>query len=362
MISLDNPEEVLLYPKSQAVLTSIQSLPSQITNSWNQALRFNLPEGYRQAKSIVVCGQGGSRFPILIVKELFKEEIALPLLINDNYQLPGFVNQETLVIGSSYSGNTEEVVFCLKKAKEKGAQLLGITSGGELKKTAQSLNFPCLVFDPKDNPSGQPRLGFGYALGSFLGILKSLGWLDLDQSFFDQVILGSHKLVQDYEVKVPESSNPAKQIARKIFEKVPVYVVSEFLSGLGNAIANQTNETAKSGSQFRIIPELNHHLMEGMAHPEKTKEIDLFVFFYSALYSTSIQKRFKITRSIVEKRGFEVLWYELKQKSKITQAFELLILGSFLTFYLSVLYQEDPVAIPFVNYFKKRLEELKNNV
>ena len=361
MINLDNLEAILQYPKSQAVLTSIQNLPRQIVNSWNLSSQFSLPDHYRQVKSIVICGMGGSRFPILIVKELFKEEITIPTIICDDYRLPGFVNQDTLVIGSSYSGNTEEVIFCLKKAKDKGAKLLGITSGGELEKIAQSLNFPCLVFSPEDNPSGQPRLGFGYALGSFLGILKSLELLIPDRPSLDQVISESHKLTQDFEVKVPESSNPAKQLAREIFEKVPVYVVSEFLSGLGNAIANQTNETAKSGSQFRIIPELNHHLMEGLAHPEKNKEVDLFVFFYSALYSPAIQKRFKITRSIVEKRGFGVLWYELKQKSKINQAFELLILGSFLTFYLSALYQEDPAAIPFVNYFKKRLEELKNN-
>jgi glucose/mannose-6-phosphate isomerase len=127
---------------------------------------------------------------------------------------------------------------------------------------------------------------------------------------------------------------------------------------VGNAIANQTNETAKAISDFYVIPELNHHLMEGLKHPEILKKLLIFVFFESDLYSSPIQKRFLITKEVVEKNKVKTFAYKLLGKNKIEQVFEMMALGSFFSMYLSVLYKENPAAIPYVDYFKKRLKEI----
>ena len=147
-------------------------------------------------------------------------------------------------------------------------------------------------------------------------------------------------------------------MAKKIFNKYPYYIVSEFLTGVGNAIANQTNETAKSISSFRIIPELNHHLMEGLKNPQELKKIAIFIFFFSKLFSSSVQKRFLITKEIVEKNNIETLWYGLKGQNKTEQAFELMAFGNYLSMHLSSLYGENPATVSYVDYFKKKMKEI----
>ena len=331
------------------VLKSINFFPEQIKDSLEKSLKLNLPKKYQQIENIVACGMGGSRFPHHIIKELFKEEIKIPYLINDDYNLPGFVDSNTLVILSSYSGMTEEVLTTGQKAYEKKAKIIGISTGGKLKEFINKINAPGYFFNPIYNPSGQPRIGFGYLIGGILGILLNLEVLNYQKK---EIIFA----INNIEIKKIE--NEAEQMAKKILNKYPYYIVSEFLTGIGNAIANQTNETAKSISSFRIIPELNHHLMEGLKNPQELKKIAIFIFFFSKLFSSSIRKRFFITKEIVEKNNIETLWHELKGQNKVEQAFELMAFGNYLTMHLSSLYGENPSAIPYVDYFKKKLKEI----
>ncbi len=292
---------------------------------------------------------GGSRFPHYIIKELFKEEIRIPYLINDDYVLPGFVDDNTLVILSSYSGTTEEVLVAGQKAYKKNAKIIGISNGGELKSFLERIKAPGYFFDPVYNPSTQPRIGFGYLIGGIMGLLFNLKILNLEKN---NILLS----LDNIDTKKIEED--AKLMAQKIVNKYPYYIVSEFLTGIGNAIANQTNETAKSISSFRVIPELNHHLMEGLKNPKELAKISLFIFFFSKLFSPSTQKRFYITKEVVEKNSIGTAWYELKGQNKIEQAFELMIFGNFLTMYLSSLYGENPAAVPYVDYFKNKLKEI----
>jgi glucose/mannose-6-phosphate isomerase len=344
--------------QNDLVIDSINYFPKQIRDSLNGSLSLSIPEEFKQIKNIVACGMGGSRFPHYIIKELFKEEIKIPYLFNDDYNLPGFVNNNTLVILSSYSGTTEEVLTTGQKAYEKKAKIVAISAGGPLKDFITKIGAPGYFFDPVYNPSGQPRIGFGYLVGGIIGLLFNLKLLEYDKKIVGSGIDNLEKLTSDFKVEVDEKINPARKMAKKILNKYPYYIVSEFLTGIGNAIANQTNETAKSISSFRIIPELNHHLMEGLKNPNKLSEIALFIFFYSKLFSAQIKKRFLITKEVVEKNNIETLWFELKGKNKVEQAFELMAFGSYLSMYLSNLYGENPTAIPYVDYFKKKLKEI----
>jgi len=355
---LDNKKEILKLQGNEKVIASIYNLDKQIVDSFNQARKIKFPENYRKIENIVVGGMGGSRFPALIIKELFKERLKRPVIINDNYSLPAFVNQKTLFVASSYSGTTEEVLTMLKEAKNKKALISGITAGGELSKKLIDLKVPFYQFNPDYNPSAQPRIGFGYAVGGFIGLFEALGVLAINKKEFDEATVFLTQIIKKFSIENILEKNDVKKLASFLFKKYPFYIVSEFLTGVGNAVANQTNETAKSISDFRIIPELNHHLMEGLRHPEILKKLLVFVFFQSNLYSPPIQKRFLITKEVVEKNNVKIFTYQLCGKNKIEQVFEMMALGSFLSMYLSVLYKENPAVIPYVDYFKKRLKEL----
>lgn len=355
MINLDDKEALLKIQGGDAVLSSVEALPQQLKQSFEEAQQVNFPEEFKNVKNIVVCGMGGSRFPAYILKELFKKQLTIPYLLNDDYNLPAFVNSETLVILSSYSGTTEEVIANGKAALAKGAKLTGVTAGGEVATFLKDNNFPVYVFNPIHNPSGQPRIGFGYAVGGHLGLLIKLGVIKIAPAEVTSAIIKATQLFEEFRLDVPKEKNPAKQMAEQLYQRYPYYIVSEFLTGVGNAIANQTNETAKVISSFRIIPELNHHLMEGLKFPDKFRDLATFVFFFSKLYSAPIQKRFQITKEVVEQNKVQTLWYELKGTAPIEQAFELMGFGSYLSMYLSALYRQDPSAIPFVDYFKNKL-------
>lgn len=357
MINLDDKTAVLKIQGGDAVLNSVNNLDKQLRHSFNDAQKITFPQEYANAKNIVVSGMGGSRFPALIVRELFKNKLKIPYLINDDYTLPKFVNKNTLFILSSYSGTTEEVIENGKVAHKAGAKLAGICAGGEIASFLKEIGAPVYVFNPIYNSSGQPRIGFGYGVGGHLGILVKIGFLKKEEEQISQAIDNLSQLLRAFMIEMPKKSNPSKQLAEKLYQKYPYYIVSEFLNGVGNAVANQTNETAKGISSFRIIPELNHHLMEGLKFPDALHNLAVFVFFFSKLYHPRIQKRFYITKEIVGKNNIDSVWHELKGRNKIEQVFELMGLSSYLSMYLSALYEQDPTSIPFVDYFKNKMKD-----
>lgn len=357
MINLDNKEEVIKSQGGENVIKSVNFLKDQLSQSFNEAIAINYPSQYKNAKKIIICGMGGSRFPSLIISKLFKDKFKVPYEIVDDYLLPGYVDEETLVVLSSYSGTTEEILSCAKNALSKQALITGITAGGDLLNFFNANRLPFYLFDPKYNPSNQPRIGFGYMVGGHLGILINLGYIDEKKDLINTSIEKLNGLIASYLIDVKTSENPVKKLAKEIVNKYPYYIVSEFLTGVGNAIANQTNETAKTISSYRVIPELNHHMMEGLKHPSELSGLAIFIFFYSKFYSERIKRRFLITKDVVEQNKIKTIWHELIGENKIEQTFELMAFGSYLSMYLAALQNEDPTIIPYVDYFKNKLKE-----
>lgn len=359
MINLDDKQTLLNTLGGDSVVVSVDSLYKQLEQSFNEVQQVQFPEDYKNAKNILVCGMGGSRFPALILQHLFKEQITVPYVITDDYNITGFVNEDTLVVLSSYSGTTEEVIACGEKALAAGAKVCGICAGGRIAEMLKEAGKPVYVFDPVHNPSGQPRIGFGYSVGGHLGLLIKLGFVqNVTAQEVESAIHNLPNLAKGWMIDSPKAQNEVKQLAEKLQEKYPYYLVAEFLTGVGNAVQNQTNETAKSISSYRVVPELNHHMMEGLKFPTAHKDMAVFVLFYSHLYSDKLQKRFHITKDVVEQNKTATVWHELKGATKIEQTFELMALGSYLSMYMAALYEQDPNAIPYVDYFKDQLKKM----
>jgi glucose/mannose-6-phosphate isomerase len=148
--------------------------------------------------------------------------------------------------------------------------------------------------------------------------------------------------------------NEAAQMAKKITNKIPILVASEHLVGAVHVTKNQINESAKSFSALFEIPELNHHLMEGLGHPETAKQL-MFLLYESSLYADHVQKRYPLTKEVIEKNGVAVETYRLESDTRLQQVLEVLVYGSFLQYHLATEYNADPLSIPWVDYFKERL-------
>lgn len=356
-MNLDDAQAVTAQSGESAIVT-LRSVPDQYRESFEAAMALEFPESYRFANEVLVCGMGGSRWPALIIESAFRDHLRLPLLLNADPLLPGWVDDRTLVVLSSYSGTTDEPIANGRELLNRKHPLLtGVAHGAGIADILRESGAPHYLFDAQHNPSGQPRNGYGYTLGALLGILVKLGILEADpdaiRSSFDRL----RDVIATFDLDRPLSSNLAKRLASRLHDRYPYLITGHFLEGVGNAFQNQINETAKAIATYRIIPEINHHLMEGLSHPQWHHDGALFLFCHSPLYHPDHAKRFAITREVIEKQGIASEWIDTEGETPFDHALYLLLLGNWTALYLSALYGENPNAIPYVDYFKQRMRE-----
>jgi len=317
----------------------------QVTKMWDS---FKLPASYKKVSSVVVSGMGGSSLGAHIIKTLFASELKAPIEIVNDYHLPAYVGKNTLVIASSYSGNTEETVNALYEAKKKKANVVVLCSGGQLAEFAKKNKLPALIFSTENNPCNSPRMGLGYSLAGQLLILPKAGILNFSKDKLKNI----SKQLEKYGGTL---INTAKELAQKTLDKSVWYVASEHLLGNAHVAANQMNENGKRFSGYFVIPELNHHLMEGMLNPESNKKTLLFVLLESKLYNKRTQRRYEVTKDVLVKNNVAFENYELTAGDKVSQMCEALALCGYISYYSAILNNIDPTDIPFVDYFKKEM-------
>jgi glucose/mannose-6-phosphate isomerase len=351
---LDNHQEMNKLDKSNA-LGSVEALADQVRHAWEAIQKIEF-KAEKEIKNVVVAGMGGSGLGADVIKHLYKEHLQIPFEVVNSYTLPNYINENTLVVLSSYSGNTEEIIECSTQAKIANAQIIAIASGGKLAAIAQENGYPIYLIKPEYNPSGQPRMAIGYSIIGQLGLMAKAGIISLDQDEINEIITAIIRQNEKCKIETPADLNPAKILAFKCFDRRPILVASEFLSGAVHVSTNQFNENAKCFADYKIIPEINHHLMEGLRFPASNVDSHLYIFFNSNLYKKRNQQRFDLTAQVVEKNDIETISIDLQAESKITQIFELITLMAYTNFYLSMLEKIDPSPIPHVDWLKEQLK------
>ena len=158
----------------QNMLGHIDGLPDQIEAAWRLGQSAEIRDSFVQAELIVICGMGGSAIGGSLLAALAAPECRAPIVVNRDYDLPAFVaGPRCLVIGSSFSGGTEETLAAFEAAAARKTQLMAITRGGRLAELARSFDAPVWTF----NYESQPRAGVGYGLMLPLALLCRLGFL-----------------------------------------------------------------------------------------------------------------------------------------------------------------------------------------
>ena len=354
MDSLDNLSQIKALDKGN-YLSSIEALPEQCRQTWQEVGQVEIPASYREVEKIVINGMGGSAFGGLVAKSVYRNQLKVPLEIINSYSVPAYVNEKTLFIFSSYSGTTEEVLATVDEVLSRGAKGLGITTGGRLAEILSQKQIPYFKINPQFNPSGQPRSALGYAILGTIGLLKKTGVLSIEDAEIQAVMENLNQTNQTFGVGSLETDNPAKKLARSSQGKVVILVGAEFLAGSTHIFRNQLNETAKNFADFYLLPELNHHLMDGLSFPKTNTQNLTFLFFDSSFYSPKIGKRMAITKDVVTQNKIPVLSFECLAEDRLSQAFEAIQFGSFVSFYLAMLNGVDPSVIPWVDYFKEKM-------
>lgn len=329
------------------VYGSIGSLANQIEQVLSDAASFNFSDHLKQCDSIAISGMGGSVYNYYVLQSLFSDNIKKPLILINGYSIPLQVSKNTLIIGSSYSGTTEETVITTEELITRGNNVVVVTSGGQLAEFIKKNNISGYIFDPKNNPCGQPRVGLGYMIFGPIMMLQTLGYMTIDTDNIKKSIVelrGHDKELQDL----------AHYLVSQFKNNSLLLVGAEHLSGAMHIARNQLNETAKTYAEYHLIPELNHHLLEGLSFPTDNKP--LFVFYESNNYAGKNQKRFAVTKKVLDQQHIKYLTVMQNAENKICEFLHIMQLNSYISFFLAIEYGLDPALIPWVDYFKKELQ------
>lgn len=347
MIDLKNLEEIKkLDPED--TLSSTEKLPEQLIVAWDEVKVIEVPQEYKDVTSIVFCGMGASIYGALVVKSLFGPEFPFPVEMVSDYHLPKYVDSNTLVVLTSYSGSTEEVLSCAEEGLQRNAKMLVLTKGGKLGEFATSNSIPAYIFDGKLNPAGVPRLGNGYTIIGLMGLLHKAGIIQLDEG---KLLAG----VEHIQKNLDGIKERAAHDAYALVDATPIVITAEHLSGNAQILRNQFNETAKTFSAFYLVPDLNHHLMEGLQFPVPTNL--KFLLYQSNNYTPKIKKRMSLTRDVIQQNKHTVLEYVTRGTDAYQDFLEILALGSYTTLYLGLLYEQNPAVNPWVDWFKQKLAD-----
>lgn len=346
-------------PHARIVSDSLREIPRQLWQTWNDLKSVKIPNTYTKTKDIIFCGMGGSNLASELVRANFGREITKPFVLVRNYHLPAFASTNSLVIISSYSGDTEEIISCFNEALKLKAKIICIASGGKIAQMAQRHKLPLLKLDNKLNPSKQPRYGVGSQLGAVLYALSCAKAIKIIDSDINKATEYLEVLNGLFSPTVPGNKNLARSLAKKFQGYVPVIIASDFLLPNAHILSNQVNESAKSFCVYNAIPELNHHLLEGLQLPKEVIKRVKVLLFNSNLYSSAIKARYVATEKILKKKQINYIEYALENSNQLLSSLEALSFGSWFSFYLSQVNHQDPTKIPWVNYFKAQLAKIK---
>lgn len=341
-------QETIKKIDPQNTVESTELLVKQCKVAWEEVSTLDLTIDISSIENIVFCGMGASIYGALIVKALLGLELLYPTEIVTDYHLPAYVDENTLVVLTSYSGTTEEVLSCADEAKAKRAKMLILTKGGQLAHFAKENNIPSYIFDGKLNPSNVPRLGNGYTILGLLGLLNKVRIITLEEREIANAIVR-------LEEKLSEIKHQALSDFELFEEKIPIIFSAEHLSGNAQILRNQFNETSKTFSAYYLVPDLNHHLMEGLQFPS---EHNLhFLILNSPNYTFKIKKRMELTMSVIQQNKHKLHQFLTSGQTVYDDFLETLAYGSFLTLYLALRYDQNPAVNPWVDWFKQKLKE-----
>jgi glucose/mannose-6-phosphate isomerase len=322
----------------------------QYTQALFDAVVLNKEHDERVITNVVVTGMGGSALAALLAKVWLKNDIKVPFDIIRGYELPVYVNHGTLVIASSYSGNTEETVSALRQATQKGAQLGVIASGGTLMRIAEESGISNVKV-----PGGlQPRMAVIYDLRALLALLDNFG---IVSGKFEEVEALSQWLGAEsaaWDPAVPAEQNYAKQLAKQAVGKTPVFYGGALTAPVAYKWKISFNENAKNVAFWNEYPEFNHNEFLGWTSHPVEKPFAIFDLV-SSFEHPQILKRFEISDRLLSGMRPKATTVNLSGDSLLAQLLWASILADYVSIYVAILNGVDPSPVDLIEKFKKEL-------
>ncbi len=313
---------------------------------------YELPGLNFEVENIVFAGMGGSALWALLSQTWPNYKV--PFQIWRKYDLPDFVGSKTLLIVSSYSGNTEETLSALAAGEKAGAQIVVAASGGKLIEIAEEKGYPYTLL-PK---ASQPRFGALNGLKSLVTILEKTGLIEVENA--EKTLHETSEFlkneISNWLPDVPTSKNPAKQLALEIAGTSPVIYAGPKMFPAAYKWKISFNENAKNVAWCNEIPEFSHNEFLGWtSHPvdKPYSVIDL----RSSLEHPRVQKRFSVTERLLSGNRPHPQIVEAKGETELEQMLYLVAYGDFVSLYTALLNGLDPTPVDLIEKMKTALDE-----
>jgi glucose/mannose-6-phosphate isomerase len=316
------------------------------------AVKIEHPENDgREITKVVVAGMGGSALAALAAKAWLQSEMTVPFEIVRDYDLPAYVDYNTLVIASSYSGNTEETLSCLEQARAKNAQIAIIAAGGKLQQLADEHNIACVIL-----PSGfSPRMTLIYGLRAITAIFAQFSILNFDR--FAEIADTADWLegeMKSWRSEVSTDKNYAKQLALMAVGKTPVFYGGHLTAPIAYKWKISWNENAKNVAFWNEYPEFNHNEFLGWASHPIEKPFAIFDLV-SHLEHPQIVKRFEISDRLLSGKRPKATVVAIKGDTVIAQLLWANVLADFTSIYVAILNGVDPTPVALIEKLKAEL-------
>lgn len=353
-VNLDDPQTYLSLD-GFGMGEHIRAWPTQCRSAWELAQQTSLPPDYAGVGKIVILGMGGSAIGGDLAGSLVEGECKCPVFVCRDYDLPLFVDQETLVVASSYSGNTEETISAFEQALRRGAKIVAITTGGKLREMAEASQVPVVTYQYE----AQPRAALGYSLITILGLWQRLGLIGDKSEDLSDAMKVMARLWESLSPANPLRQNPAKRLACRIRGCIPVVYGGGILSSAARRWKGQINENGKGWAFYESFPELDHNSVAGYSFPEQLIDKIFVIFLHSTLLHGRTQIRYKITQELLTGAGISYEVLEAQGRSPLSHLLSTVLLGDMVSYYLAMLNGVDPTPIAAIAYLKERLAEIE---
>jgi len=299
----------------------------------------------KEIRNVLICGLGGSGIGGTIVSDIISPKVNIPIAATKDYSIPNFVNEHTLVIANSYSGNTEETLYALEKCQAKGAEIAVITSGGKLKAIAEENKYNKIII-PGNQP---PRAMFGYAFTELFFMLNHYGIID------DSFKSDFTKAIELLDTEKSDIQEQAMSLAKKMYKQTPVIYVANGFEGVAVRFRQQINENSKMLCWHHVVPEMNHNELLGW----KTNVNDLAVVYFrnKSDYDRN-QIRMDINKKVISKFTENITEIWSKGDSLIENSLYHINLGDWVSWYLSEMNNVDAIEIDVIDFLKGELAKV----
>ena len=330
---------------------AIWEFPNNLSDALELGKNINLSHDYININNIVIAGMGGSAIGGDVVSVLEQDNINCPFIVRRGYELPKWVNERTLVICSSYSGNTEETLAALEDGLKKKAQIIGITTGGELGVTLKALGKDIISI-----PSGlQPRAALAFSFVPMVKILEKISIIKTNVHTWLEDSINALRNSRDlYSIESIE--NPTFELAQQVYKNIPIIYADNSTYGIAAMrLKGQLCENGKMLSYYNELPELNHNEIVGWENNANLFEHLFVLWLTDEIDNPRVKYRQEITQDILNETGIDQFVLEMTGNSFQERFLHMIHYGDWLSFWCAIAHCTDPSPVEKIDRLKEEL-------